>query len=131
MTNHKVRAILLFVLILAFGVLIFGGYLIKKEKPPILKTVKTESGEVVFTGEDVIAGQSYYFSRGGNISVQFGGMVPIQLRTGLLTIFTDWDYFQLRGLTGMKRKMQQVSFKKILNRLTKQHKRYCEPKLLK
>jgi nitric oxide reductase subunit B len=65
MVNHKVRAILLFVLILAFGVLIFGGYLIKKEKPPIPETVKTESGEVVFTGEDVTAGQNYYFSRGG------------------------------------------------------------------
>jgi len=65
MISPKVRAVLLFSLILAFGVLIFGGYLIKKEKPPIPKTVKTESGEVVFTGADVIAGQNYYFSRGG------------------------------------------------------------------
>ncbi|MBN2008006.1 nitric-oxide reductase large subunit [candidate division KSB1 bacterium] len=65
MYNPKVRAILLFVLILAFGVLIFGGYLIKKEKPPIPDTVKTESGKIVFTGKDILAGQSYYFSRGG------------------------------------------------------------------
>lgn len=65
MNNPKVRAILLFILVLAFGVLIFGGYLIKKEKPPIPEMVKTESGEIVFSGDDVIAGQNYYFSRGG------------------------------------------------------------------
>ncbi len=65
MTNSKVRAILLFLLVLAFGVLIFGGYLIKKEKPPIPEVVKTEAGEVVFTGQDIIDGQNYYFSRGG------------------------------------------------------------------
>ncbi len=63
--NPKVRAILLFLLVLAFGVLIFGGYLINKEKPPIPEVVKTESGEVVFTGKDIIDGQNYYFSRGG------------------------------------------------------------------
>jgi len=63
--NSKVRAILLFLLVLAFGVLIFGGYLIKKEKPPIPEVVKTETGEVVFTGKDIIDGQNYYFSRGG------------------------------------------------------------------
>jgi len=63
--NPKVRAVLLFVLILAFAVLIFGGYLINKQKPPIPEVVKTSSGEVVFTGKDILAGQSYYFSRGG------------------------------------------------------------------
>lgn len=65
MNNPKVRAILLFVLILAFGVLIFGGYLIKKEKPPIPETVRTGSGEIVFTSTDILDGQGYYFSRGG------------------------------------------------------------------
>ncbi|MCI0495320.1 cbb3-type cytochrome c oxidase subunit I, partial [candidate division KSB1 bacterium] len=65
MISAKVRAILLFLLVLAFGVLIFGGYLINKEKPPIPEVVKTETGEVVFTGKDIIDGQNYYFSRGG------------------------------------------------------------------
>ncbi len=65
MISAKVRAVLLFLLVLAFGVLIFGGYLIKKEKPPIPEAVKTETGEVVFTGKDIIDGQNYYFSRGG------------------------------------------------------------------
>ncbi len=65
MINPKIRAVLLFLLVLAFGVLIFGGYLIKKEKPPIPEVVKTETGEVVFTGKDIIDGQNYYFSRGG------------------------------------------------------------------
>jgi nitric oxide reductase subunit B len=65
MTNPKVRAVLLFVLILAFGVLGFGGYLINKEKPPIPNEVVTESGEILFTNENIQAGQEYYFSRGG------------------------------------------------------------------
>ncbi len=65
MINPKIRGVLLFLLVLAFGVLIFGGYLIKKEKPPIPEVVKTETGEVVFTGKDIIDGQNYYFSRGG------------------------------------------------------------------
>lgn len=50
MINSKVRAVLLFLLVLAFGMLIFGGYLIKKEKPPIPEVVRTETGEAVFYG---------------------------------------------------------------------------------
>lgn len=65
MSSPRVRAILLFLLVLAFGVLIFGGYLINREKPPIPAVVKTEAGAVIFTGADIIAGQNYYFSRGG------------------------------------------------------------------
>lgn len=65
MRNKKLRAIMLFFLGLCFGVLIFGGYMIHKEKPPIPITVTSEKGEVLFTGEDIIDGQNYYFSRGG------------------------------------------------------------------
>ena len=65
MMNPKVRAIFLFFLVLCFGVLIFGGYLIKKEKPPIPSIVKTETGEVIFTEEDITSGQNYFYSRGG------------------------------------------------------------------
>jgi nitric oxide reductase subunit B len=65
MTNPRFRAFFLFVLALTFGVLIFGGYLINREKPPIPETVQTPSGQTIFTGEDIINGQNYYFSRGG------------------------------------------------------------------
>ena len=65
MENPKVRAVLLFLLALTFGVLILGGQMINKEKPPIPETVRTPSGETVFTAEDVHGGQNYYFSRGG------------------------------------------------------------------
>lgn len=57
MSNPKVRAVLLFVLILAFGVLGFGGYLINKEKPPIPDQVVSESGETLFTSDNIQAGQ--------------------------------------------------------------------------
>jgi nitric oxide reductase large subunit len=50
---------------LTFGVLIFGGYAINKEKPPIPFKVLDHSGSVLFTGEDVIGGQNYFYSRGG------------------------------------------------------------------
>jgi nitric oxide reductase subunit B len=73
MSSPKTRAVLLFLLGLTFGVLIFGGWLIHKEKPPIPETVKSEAGQVVFTGKDVIDGQNYYFSRGGqNIGTIWG-----------------------------------------------------------
>ncbi|HPQ71908.1 MAG TPA: nitric-oxide reductase large subunit [bacterium] len=73
MFNNKVRAVLLFLLVLTFGVLIFGGWLIHKEKPPIPEIVKSETGQVVFAGKDVMDGQNYYFSRGGqNIGTIWG-----------------------------------------------------------
>jgi nitric oxide reductase subunit B len=65
MHNPRTRAILLFFLVLTFGVLIFGGYLINREKPPIPAKVVTQKGEILFTGEDIMAGQQFYFSRGG------------------------------------------------------------------
>ena len=65
MENPKVRAVLLFLLALTFGVLILGGQLINKHKPPIPETVRTPSGDTVFTAGDVHEGQDYYFSRGG------------------------------------------------------------------
>ncbi len=65
MESPKVRAVLLFLLVLTFGVLILGGQMINKEKPPIPETVRTPSGETVFTADEVLAGQNYYFSRGG------------------------------------------------------------------
>ncbi|RJP76976.1 MAG: nitric-oxide reductase large subunit [Desulfobacteraceae bacterium] len=65
MTNPKLRALFLFILALTFGVLIFGGYLINKEKPPIPAIIVTPSGEPLITGEEIIGGQNYYFSRGG------------------------------------------------------------------
>jgi len=66
MLKPQWRAVLLFLLILCFGVLIFGGYLIKKEKPPIPEKIVGADGAVITTGNDVIAGQNYYFSRGGH-----------------------------------------------------------------
>lgn len=65
MTNPKIRAFFLFFLALTFGVLIFGGYLINKEKPPIPVKIIAPAGDTVATGEDIIDGQNYYFSRGG------------------------------------------------------------------
>jgi len=65
MENPKVRAVLLFLLVLTFGVLILGGQMIRKEKPPIPETVRTAAGATVFTAQDLRGGQDYYFSRGG------------------------------------------------------------------
>jgi nitric oxide reductase subunit B len=65
MSDPRVRALLLFVLALAFGVLIFGGALINRSKPPIAGVVRTEDGRTVYTREDVKRGQVLYFSRGG------------------------------------------------------------------
>ncbi|HEY3355619.1 MAG TPA: nitric-oxide reductase large subunit [Polyangia bacterium] len=65
MTNHRNLAIVLFVVVGAFSVLIFGGAQISKHKPPIPERVLAPDGRVVFTGDDIRAGQRYYLSRGG------------------------------------------------------------------
>lgn len=65
MESAKTRAVLLFILVVAFGVLVFGGHMINQAKPPIPRVVKTPSGEVLFEGEAVLDGQNLYFSRGG------------------------------------------------------------------
>ncbi len=64
MRNNKTRAILLFVLVMAFGVLLFGGYLMNREKPPIPRAA-VSNGESIYTGKDIIDGQNYFYSRGG------------------------------------------------------------------
>ena len=65
MESPRTRAVLLFFLVLTFGVLLFGGYLIHREKPPIPQAATTADGGTIFTGKDVLEGQNYFYSRGG------------------------------------------------------------------
>ncbi|MEI6876590.1 MAG: cbb3-type cytochrome c oxidase subunit I, partial [Spirochaetota bacterium] len=65
MNTLRTRALLLFVLVLTFGVLLLGGYLINKEKPPIPALVVGPGGTPIFTGDDIKEGQQLYFSHGG------------------------------------------------------------------
>ena len=65
MENPRVSAVLLFLLVLTFGVLLFGGQMINKEKPPIPKQVASASGQSIFGESDIMDGQNLYFSRGG------------------------------------------------------------------
>ncbi|BDG06262.1 nitric-oxide reductase large subunit [Anaeromyxobacter oryzae] len=63
--SHKGRAVLLFVIVACFSVLIFGGAQISAHKPPIPGRVVAPTGEVVLTREDIQLGQRQYLSRGG------------------------------------------------------------------
>src|SRR5512138_2995011 len=63
--SHKGRAVLLFVVVAAFTVLIFGGAQISRHKPPIPARVVGPSGETVLTADDIHLGQRQYLSRGG------------------------------------------------------------------
>jgi nitric oxide reductase subunit B len=65
MKDPRVRALLLFLLAITFGVLLFGGYIIHRDKPPIPATVVSDAGTAVFTRADVTNGQKLYLSRGG------------------------------------------------------------------
>ena len=64
MDNPKTKAILLFLLVVAFGVLLFGGHLMNRHKPPIPNVVVAD-GKTLLTGKDVTEGQNYFYSRGG------------------------------------------------------------------
>jgi nitric oxide reductase large subunit len=57
--------VFLFLLLVAFGVLLFGGHIMNRDKPPIPRTAIGAEGRTVYTGSDVMAGQKYFFSRGG------------------------------------------------------------------
>jgi nitric oxide reductase subunit B len=63
--SHRSRAVLLFVIVAGFSILIFGGAKIYEHKPPIPERLVAPSGEVVLTGEDIRLGQRAYLSRGG------------------------------------------------------------------
>lgn len=65
MTSPKAKAFYSFFLVLAFAVLIFGGYVIHKEKPPIPAQITNQAGALLFTSEEIIDGQNYFYSRGG------------------------------------------------------------------
>ncbi|MFV8258867.1 nitric-oxide reductase large subunit [Bdellovibrio bacteriovorus] len=53
------------VVVASFSVLIFYGVEIYREAPPIPDKVVTASGEVLFTGEDILNGQNVWQSMGG------------------------------------------------------------------
>ena len=65
MSNPRVRAVFLFIIVVSFGVLLFGGHMINSKKPPIPQKTVSSTGEVVFTADEIMAGQNHYFSRGG------------------------------------------------------------------
>jgi nitric oxide reductase subunit B len=53
------------VMLISFGVLIYYGGQIYREKPPIPATVETVSGKVLFSGQDIRDGQNIWQSIGG------------------------------------------------------------------
>ncbi len=65
MISKRVRIFLLLMLVATFAILLGGGVMIDRDKPPIPDWVVSEKGEVVFSGGDIEAGKQYYFSRGG------------------------------------------------------------------
>ena len=54
------------VMVVSFGVLLYYGREIYREAPPIPDKVVTESGETLFTGQDIRDGQNVWQSLGGH-----------------------------------------------------------------
>src|SRR5688572_16292741 len=52
-------------MLVMFGALLFFGVQIYHAKPPIPSAVRTASGQVLFTGQDILRGQSVWQSTGG------------------------------------------------------------------
>ncbi|MFN8258989.1 MAG: nitric-oxide reductase large subunit [Bacteroidales bacterium] len=53
------------VMVISFAVLLFYGYEIYRQAPPIPEKVVTQSGKVLFTGQDIKDGQNVWQSLGG------------------------------------------------------------------
>lgn len=64
-TNNRLWRWLGLIFVLSFGALGFLGYQIYLSAPPIPKAVVTTSGEVLFTGQQIQAGQQAWLSAGG------------------------------------------------------------------
>ncbi|MFK7976453.1 MAG: hypothetical protein AB8C02_09975 [Halioglobus sp.] len=64
-TIRRLWVILALVLISMFGLLLFYGGEIYPEKPPITAQIVSDSGELVFTREDIQNGQNIWQSLGG------------------------------------------------------------------
>lgn len=58
-------AALIVVIVASFTVLLYMGLQINQAKPPIPATVKDASGQVMLTGDDIMAGQQIWQSMGG------------------------------------------------------------------
>ena len=52
-------------MLVMFGALLFFGVQIYHAKPPIPSTVRSTSGQILYTGEDILRGQSVWQSTGG------------------------------------------------------------------
>jgi len=64
-TIKRLWIILATSMVLMFGVLLFLGGEIYQVAPPIPDSVETESGQVLFTKEDIQRGQNVWQSTGG------------------------------------------------------------------
>ncbi len=80
--SHRTRAILLFVIVASFTVLIFGGAQIAKHKPPIPARVVAPGGEVVFTAEDIAPASASTSPAAASTSARSGATAPTWRPTG-------------------------------------------------
>ncbi len=62
---HRLWRWLGLIFVLSFGILGFLGYQIHLQAPPIPKTVMSSEGELLYTGEQIQAGQQAWLSAGG------------------------------------------------------------------
>ncbi len=65
MQYKKLWAVLALVFIASFGVLLYYGGEIYQEKPPIPDRVVTDTGKVIYTGQDIQDGQNIWQRMGG------------------------------------------------------------------
>ena len=70
------------VVIGSFATLLYYGGEVYQEAPPIPVSVVTTDGQVLFTGDQIQAGQDVWRSIGGQELGSIWGMVPTRRRTG-------------------------------------------------
>ncbi len=80
--DRRYQALLIATLIATFTLLGFMGREIYRQAPPIPDRVVTESGQTVFTRDDIPNGQLVWQSTGGQQLGSIWGTAPTRRRTG-------------------------------------------------
>ncbi len=121
-SEKKLWIVFALVMSISFAVLLYYGFEIYQQAPPVPKKVVTTEGEVLFSGQDIKDGQNVWQSMGGQEVGSIWGHGAY--------LAPDWSADWLhREATFILNKYSQADFNKNFDKLNKEHKAALEIRL--